>query len=597
MKLNTYISTGVLAVLASLSLMSCESDFLQKDPITDVTKENFFNNPQDLETYANGFYKNISAPYTDVFSDNISVYTGASNTDNLLRGSLTPANVDGWDWKQLRSINYMIENSGKATGDQSLIRHYKGVAKFFRANFYFNMVKKYGDVPWYSNTIGSTDEAMLYKDKDPRALVMDSVMSDLEYASANVLPAKTNNTMITKWAALTLLSRVALYEGTFRKYHDELGLQNTSAKFLNRAITASQDIISNGGFSIYNTGKGAEDFRALFSSNNLAGNKEVIFLQKNNKDQGVSNNTHTVLGWQWALNGSLADEFLMKDGTPFTSVQDYDKKAFTEVFANRDPRMAETIMPPGYATIPNGDPYMLQPAFGGYLQIKFYPRDPSLRGGWELNYTDLPIYRYAEVLLINAEAKAELGTLTQGDLDNTINLLRRRVKMPDLSMLTANAAPDNYLAKQYPNINGGNRGVLLEIRRERRVELACEDKRLDDLFRWKSGVLLGQASKGIYVPALGAMDVTGDGKPDIAILEAPGKEDPLSSIPADIRAKLTKFYISDGVFYLSGGTSGNIMFEKDRRLPRTFIDPKYYYLPIPASQLILNPKLKQSPGW
>ena len=91
--------------------------------------------------------------------------------------------------------------------------------------------------------------------------------------------------MITKWAALTLLSRVALYEGTFRKYHDELGLQNTSAKFLNRAITASQDIISNGGFSIYNTGKGAEDFRALFSSNNLAGNKEVIFLQKNNKDQ------------------------------------------------------------------------------------------------------------------------------------------------------------------------------------------------------------------------------------------------------------------------------------------------------------------------
>ena len=219
--------------------------------------------------------------------------------------------------------------------------------------------------------------------------------------------------MITKWAALTLLSRVALYEGTFRKYHDELGLQNTSAKFLNRAITASQDIISNGGFSIYNTGKGAEDFRALFSSNNLAGNKEVIFLQKNNKDQGVSNNTHTVLGWQWALNGSLADEFLMKDGTPFTSVQDYDKKAFTEVFANRDPRMAETIMPPGYATIPNGDPYMLQPAFGGYLQIKFYPRDPSLRGGWELNYTDLPIYRYAEVLLIKCRGKSRIRNLNR----------------------------------------------------------------------------------------------------------------------------------------------------------------------------------------
>lgn len=402
--------------------------------------------------------------------------------------------------------------------------------------------------------------------------------------------------MITKWAALTLLSRVALYEGTFRKYHDELGLQNTSAKFLNRAVTASQDIISNGGFSIYNTGKGGRISGHCLPVIVLPVTRK-LFSCKNNKDQGVSNNTHTVLGWQWALSGSLADEFLMKDGTPFTSVTDYDKKTFTEVFANRDPRMAETIMPPGYATIPNGDPYMLQPAFGGYLQIKFYPRDPSLRGGWELNYTDLPIYRFAEVLLVNAEAKAELGILTQGDLDNTVNLLRRRVKMPDLSMLAANATPDNYLAKQYPNINGGNRGVLLEIRRERRVELACEDKRLDDLFRWKSGALLGQASKGIYTPALGAMDVTGDGKPDIAILEAPGKEDPLSNVPEDIRTKLTKFYISDGVFYLSGGTSGNIMFEKDRRLPRTFIDPKYYYLPIPASQLILNPKLKQSPGW
>ncbi|ASW74449.1 RagB/SusD family nutrient uptake outer membrane protein [Chryseobacterium piperi] len=587
----------IFLLLTGLFLISCESDFLQRDPITDITKDNFFNNPQDLETYTNGFYKYISAPYTDVFSDNISIYTGAHNIDNMVRGSLTPANVDGWDWKELRSINYMIENSGKATGDQSLIKHYKGVARFFRANFYFNMVKKYGDVPWYSNTIGSSDDAMLYKAKDPRTLVMDSVMSDLEYASAHVLPAKTNNTMITKWAALTLLARVALYEGSFRKYHDELGLQSTSGKFLNRAITASQDIISNGGFSIYNTGKGAEDFRALFASNMLDGNKEVIFLQKNNKDQGISNNTHTVLGWQWALNGSLADEFLMKDGSAFTSIADYDKKGFTEVFANRDPRMAETIMPPGFATIPGGAPYLVQPAFGGYLQIKFYPRDPSLRGGWELNYTDLPIFRYAEVVLINAEAKAELGTLTQGDLDNTVNFLRRRVKMPDLSMVAANTTPDNYLAQQYPNVSGSNKGVILEIRRERRVELACENKRLDDLFRWKSGALLGQSSKGFYVPGLGAVDVTGDGKPDIAILEAPGKEDPLNGLPANIRANLTKYYISDGIFYLSDGTSGHIMFVKDKVLPRTFINPKYYYLPIPANQLILNPKLKQPPGW
>jgi len=166
------------------------------------------------------------------------------------------------------------------------------------------------------------------------------------------------------------------------------------------------------------------DFRALFSSNNLSGNKEVIFLQKNDRQLGVTNNTHTVHDWQWALSAGLADEFLMDDGTPFTAQAGYDKKTFVEMFEHRDPRLAETIMPPGFGRIPGGDPYITRPDFGGLLQLKFYPREPALRGGWELNYTDLPIFRLAEILLINAEAKAELGPLTQADLDARVNSLR-----------------------------------------------------------------------------------------------------------------------------------------------------------------------------
>ncbi|MBO9620208.1 MAG: RagB/SusD family nutrient uptake outer membrane protein [Niabella sp.] len=591
-----------LLLATTLLGVSCKKDYLQRTPASAITSNDFFKVPGDLEIYTNGLYSQIAANSDDLFSDNISIYTGGSETDNLIRGNLTPANVGGWDkgtWGNLRNINYMLDNVGKTTGDPIAINHYIGVARFFRARFYYNMVKRYGDVPWYSHALGNTDSS-LYKPKDPRTVVVDSIMKDLEFAAANVtnsFPAGANprNTYVTHWAALTQLARTALHEGTYRKYHSELGLQASAQTYLQRAVSASQAIIDSGGFAI--TGTGAAGFRALFSSNDLSSNKEVIFLQKNNKEQGVANNTHVVLDWQWALNSTLADEFEMADGTPYTSQSGYGQKKFVDMFANRDPRLAETVMPPGFTTSPTNSPYLTRPDFGGYLQVKFYPRDPALRGGWVLDYTDLPIFRYAEVLLINAEAKAELGTLTQTDLNNTINLIRGRVGMPPLNMAAANAAPDPYLAGRYPLVTGSNAGVILEIRRERRTELACEGFRLDDLYRWKAGALLAQSSTGMYVPSLGGLDVTGDGVPDIAILANKTDQSPIANLSPALQASIVKYYISDGNFTLSNTTSGRVMFTKDVILPRSFIEPKYYYFPIPLQQTILNPKLTQPAGW
>ncbi len=585
-------------VLFVLLGVSCKKEFLHRTPQTAITQDDFFNTPNDLETYTNGFYSMLQASWDDLYSDNISINTGGSETDNLIRGGISPATVGGWNnWGTLRSINFMLDNVSKTNGDQALINHYIGIARFFRANFYYGMVKRYGDVPWYSSVLGTTDEDNLYRAKDPRTVVVDSIMADLEYAVDNILPSRTNNTYVTKWGALVLMSRIALHEGTYRKYHDELGLQGSAETFLQKAVSVTQTIIEDGGFSIYNTGAGASDFRALFSSSNLSGNSEVIFVQKNSREEGVANNTHVVLDWQWALSGSLADEFLNADGTPFTNLPNYAQKTMVEVFQNRDPRLAETIMPPGFATSPGNQPYLVKPNFGGYLQVKFYPRDPAQRGGWVLNYTDLPIFRLGEVVLSNAEAKAELGTLTQGDLDNTVNLLRRRVGMPDLSLATANATPDITLAAKYPDVVGANKGVILEIRRERRVELACEGRRFDDIYRWKAGSLLGQDSKGMYVPALGGIDVTGDGIVDIAILASPADESPIAGLPPAIRDNITKYYVSDGSFYLSNETSGNIMFGRDKQQPRNFIEPKYYFFPIPIEQTVLNNKLTQPLGW
>ena len=586
----------LLFVLPAVLMTACNKDFLQRNPKTEITSVEFFNSPGDLETYTNGMYYMLPASSDDLFSDNISIYNGGAELDNLIRGKISPDNVSGWDnWGDLRRINFMLDNVYKTTGDQTAINHFIGIARFFRGLFYFNMVKRYGDVPWYSHVMQTSDQAMIYKARDPRTLVVDSLMADLEFAAANISTTMNSgtNTRVTKWAAYTLLARAALYEGTFREYHTDLNLQSTAQAYLQRAATASDTIMNNGGFAVYSTGSGALDFRALFSSNSLAGNKEVIFLQRNDVKLGVANNTHVVLDWQWALSRGLANDFLMTDGTPFTSQSNYDKEGFVQMFQNRDPRMAETIMPPGFATTPGGSPYLIKPDFGGMLQVKCYPRDPALRGGWVADYTDLPIFRYAEMLLTNAEAKAELGTLTQPDLDKTVNLLRRRVGMPDLNMAGANANPDAAQAAMYPAVSGANQGVLLEIRRERRVEMACEGLRWNDLLRWKAGSLIGQPTQGIYIPALGGLDVTGDGNPDIAIWQNPQSVQPVPGLPANA----PQYYLDGSSYYLSGGTSGFILFGKDQSQPRSFIDPKYYYFPIPTQQTVLNTNLKQEFGW
>lgn len=587
----------VLLVLGGTFFTSCEKDFLQRDPQSNVTAASFFKTPADLQTYTNGLYGQLQFGYDDLNSDNISNYNASGEVDNLVRGTISQNNYGGWDksdWGSLRSINYLLDHVGTVTGNQAEINHYIGIARFFRGWFYFSKVKKYSNVPWYGSVLSSEDEA-LYKGQDPRADVVNHILEDLQFAADNI-QANGGNTRITKWAALTLLARFALHEGTFRKYHDELGLGNDYNRFLKIAADATSKIMTEGGFSIYNTGKGGEDYRNLFSSNTLANNKEIILWADFDQKIGRGNNSHTVFDYTYALSKSLADSYLKTDGTPVAA---NNTLLFTQMFANRDPRMMETIGYPGFVQTGTTVPYKIKATLGGLNQIKFYPRATELMQGWQLNFTDLPIFRLAEVLLINAEAKAELGELTQADLDKTINLLRKRVNMPNLDM---GVAQDPALAAMYPNATAANKAVLLEIRRERRVELACEGLRYDDLMRWKSGMLLQNSQVGMYVPALGAMDVTGDGVEDIAILASPSDESPIANLPASVKAGLGKYYLKDASgnntnFYLTNGTSGFIAFTRDRDQPRIFVEPKYYYRPIPIGQISLNPKLKQVFGW
>lgn len=591
----------ILTYMASVSVLflaSCQKDFLNRLPQTKPTEETLFKNVSDLETYSNSFYDLMGPAYSDGFSDNIAGLSGSSTTDAMIRNSLTPSNVSGWDsWANVRKINFMLQNSGKTVGDPASIKHFIGIARFYRAYVYYNMVMTYGDVPWYNKVLKDTDIELMEKKQDPRTLVVDSVMADLEYAAANIKPSGSN-TRVTKWAALSLLSRISLYEGSYRKYHKYLALSESANKYFERSASAAKEVMDKGGFVVNSTGKVAEDYRNLFVSNDLTSNKEIIFFRKSSEADGVANNSHTVFDYQWALSKDLMEDYLMKDGSRFTALPNYEKKQVTEIFENRDPRLAENIMAPGFKTNPSVNiPYVLKPTFGGYLQIKFYPRDPNQRKGWDLNYTDLPIMRYAEVLLNYAEARAELGLIDQNDLNTTISKLRNRVGMPALDLAVSESNIDPIQSKRYANIQN-NKGAILEIRRERRVELASEGFRLNDLNRWYVGELLTVNPKGIYVPSLGAMDVTGDGIPDIAILQNKDALGPISGISKEIKDKLAMYYLDEKVIFLSNGSSGHIQFVRDQVQERTWVEgPKYYYRPIPIVQTTLNPNLLQPLGW
>lgn len=574
---------------------------MDRYPQTSIAPEEFFKTEQDLQLYVNGL---LSLPGTfeyqsDQSSDNLAT-TGAVEIKSILTGSPSSQNVIvGWNWGRLRNINYFLENSRKANASLEVIQHYEGIARYYRAIFYSSMVKRYSDVPWYEQLLSPTDEE-LYKGRDSRETVVDGIMEDLAFANEHVNADVATGTP-GNWAVKVFYARFALYEGTFRKYHDELGLQNTADTFLQKASEIAKTIMDSGKFSIYNTGNPDNDYKTLFNSQDLTGNSEVILFNAYdiNKDRSSNVNTGVFGTYEQSPARDLVQSYLMADGSKFTDKPDYDKFSYVEEFKDRDPRLYQTLVYPGWVRVPESSPYIpiLNRNFSGYYQHKGYSNTTD---NIELGSLDFPVYRYAEVLLTYAEAMAELGTLTQADLDASVNLLRNRVGMPALMLNEANTQPDPVMMSKYPKVSGPMAGVLLEIRRERRVEFAVEGYRFDDLMRYGAGKLLENIPEGMYFSGLGKFDLTGDGIPDIFLV------DKSTDIPEDKDkevnelGKLLIYYktgtIDDNVtVYLENGENGGTMVTEVS--PRNFIEPKYYYRPIPVQQVALNPNLEQIFGW
>ena len=574
--INKIIILGMVTTLFS----SCDLTLL---PENAVTPENYFQNKSDLELWTNQFYTLLDEPDA----------SAGTNADDMIdkgmgqviEGTRSAASETGWSWSKLRHINYFLQHSSNCD-DETARSQYNGVAQFFRAYFYFVKVRRYGDVPWYDQVLGSEDQELLAKARDSREFVMDRVLKDFEDAATS-LPTKstdTRNTRVTKWAALAFASQAALYEGTYRKYH---GLDNYE-KYLEIAASTARQFIDESGFSLYK--EGTEPYRDMFCADNAKTTEVVLARAYNFEGLQLSHSVQfSIANLQMGFTRRFMNHYLMADGTRFTDKQGYETMFYTDEVKNRDPRLQQTVLCPNY--IQKGETTVTAndlTAYCGYRPIKFVGTKDH--DGAAKSTSDWPLMRAAEVYLNYAEAKAELGTLKQEDLDISINKIRERAKMPDLNLTDANINPDPYLAACYPNVEQGtNKGVILEIRRERTIELVMEGLRQWDLFRWKEGKQMFNhyvPYYGIYVPGVGTYDMDGDGKPDLEIYET------TATSQCDNKKKLDKD------IYLSNGTSGYIIGFPKVTYGKDWKEERDYLWPIPADQRVLTQGiLTQNPGW
>ena len=579
------INLKYCVIILSLALTACDEVYLDRLPLDQISSENYWKTTNDLKLFVNQFYPtafNISGSdrYESIFAADLESddMTHVQEAPRLQGSRVIPA-TGGWDYSSIRSVNYFLANYEKCESDFEEYKKYLGEALFFRAFFYFDLLQAYGDVPYIGKPL-QTDSEELYMARTPRNQVADSIIADLDKAIEYLPSGKLEGgTRLSKEIAQLYKSRVCLYEGTWEKYHagSVFGVLNsTPEKYLQMAVQAAEDVIGSGIYRIYSTGNPEWDY-FIFGQLDYSNNSEVLFWKKYDLSIGVGHARQfqiaTGTSGGMGLTKFFVESYLCIDGNPIyqsdgspNPLYKGDSDLITTA-TNRDPRLKQTIFTPGFPlqiagldttffTRPSVDrpAHTVNPT--GYQINKTLSFDPIQHKSLEtmgVGFTGWIVFRYAEVLLNYAEAKAELGTITQLDIDNTIKLLRDRVEMPNLIISNIKTDP-NWL---FPDLSP----LLNEIRRERRVELIGEGFRWDDIARWAAAdeVIKGKRPLGAMFNAIDYPD------------------------------------LSAGNFSLTNGYFDPLK----SRLPNGFgFDLGRDYLnPISTEELTLNNNLVQNPGW
>lgn len=566
-----------LLFITVLLFSACNEDYLVRLPQDAISSEDYWKTTSDLELYVNQFYPS----FPDMGGWSQGLYWSDTGTDNLINEifdsrlggtRIVPSTGGGWSWGSIRSINIFFDNYKKCTDNITKYKQYLGEAHFFRAYFYFNMVRSFGDVPYFTKQLYPESEE-LYAPKIPRNVVIDNIIADLDKAIEYMTSGPLNGgTQLNKEIAQLYKSRVCLYEGTWEKYQNgtPFGISDANpGKYLQLAADAALGVINSGKYSIYSTGKPKTDYEQLFIQNSYSGNTEVMLWRKYDLSLSMYHN-HNRYPAGRGVTRDLVYDYLCSDGLPRAVSSSYKgDNTLTSVLTNRDQRLNQTVFgvgdPLAITNYPNGNILRVftfsslgtsgeNNCITGYQKKKGFRPDADQTENSEKGITGDIIFRYAEALLNYAEAKAEMGTLTQADVDKTINVLRNRVGMPPL--MIGNIVNDpNWL---FPGLSP----VLNEVRRERRIELSMEGYRWDDLARWRAhGLFVGKRPKGIkFDPVMYPKLVPG------------------TSVMLDVEG-----YVDHYIKQLPNG----YQFKPDRD----------YLSPIPTQELTLNKNLTQNPGW
>lgn len=589
MKINLNILSAGLLLATAVSFSSCD-DFLTRDPqdtVTDVPS--FWNNEENLRTSFLDYYTYFFPGYrsgwnrADNFAEtNVADWTddNAQEVATLFTKVAPTTDADNWDFEKIRNMNLLLSRIQSSSLGEEAKNHWSGVARLFRAMEYAKLVQKFGDVPYYDAVVGSTDNEQLYRARDPRTTVMDKVNEDLAFACANIrVNDGTKGLTVNRAVAQGFASRIMLFEGTWQKYH----ANNTAkaAEYLKAAKDYAAALMQTNAYSI------APSYKSLTTSEDLAGNPEIIMYRSYVENVVM----HSLMSFQntehekSSPSRSFIDAFLTKNGLPIHQAgnTDYKGKEYAKEIQNRDPRLADNIDEESGLRL-NGVAAVY--AASGYYANRYVNKDLINKPGGmsSTNTTDAPVMKLNEVMLNYIEAAAELAelgqyTLTQADFDKTINAIRDRqsTQMPHLT-LAGNALKVNGVEINDPDRDATVKPIIWEIRRERRVELAYEGLRFNDLRRWGK---------------LEYADMTKNKKLNM------GAWINKADYPENAEA-LAKITLCDENGNIVTGNEGYIMPITEVAKMRVMADKDYLY-PIPVDQITMYEnhgfKLTQNPGW
>ena len=599
--LSTFVVLGLMAV-------SCD---LTESPQAEAGRAIVFGDEAGLRNYVYGFYNylpdNGSAHRINVMHD----HSAKTSIGTYEQGAYTTSTSTSWSWSSIRNVNYFIQYNTDPAVPETVRNNYTGIARMFRAYLYYDKLVTYGRVPWIDKPLDPTDED-LYKTQDSRDVIIRHIMEDLDYAAENITVTGITpySNTVNKWTALALKSRICLFEGTFRKYHANgstygsqylEGCTITANELLQAAADAALQVMNDGPYKLH-TGTVYEDggrgaYRDLFISDNPV-TEEVMLAFTQNRDLSVLGEANwyynsTSYGPHLSMTRSFAKTYLNADGSIYNEKNAAGYKSFAEETTGRDARLCQTIRGADYTRKDKSGAFVrtapdMSLSLTGYQYTKYVMDDSGYDNG-RTNDNDVPLLRFAEVLLNYAEAKAELGTITADDWSRTIGALRRRAGITGGDLDQLPTVVDTYLQQTfYPNVSSP---VILEVRRERAIELILEGFRMNDLKRWACGSDWQTVPwDGVYIPGLDRpVDLNGDGVIDLYVTADADyqKSGQYKSVAMILNKEQKAVQVADDPAggYLLG-----------YELPRKWNDNMYLY-PVPENVILKNDALKQNPGW